>query len=432
MECARAVFERFGEELIDKDVGPGPRTPWTLEAFRGTLGKEGHKEFLGSAGVLFWLDLFKWAMPNQGVNPMEIKSFAQEYFNPAPAEGGGFKWPRPIGVAVTEVDTPGPRGRMRKISGDVMIYAFCWAWSEAMVDDTNPKQAEVLASFKAAALHVPMDFYLFELTADVERDIFTKGFQLMEDARKDEERFAPSGWQVCCLFAQARVMQAARGDSSPQAVEEFLSGVSFAASSEYRIALGSKMTELYLGLFDKVTKAGLGPQIEEARLEFGRGSVFDQVSKLILIAQKAPEPDLDFIIDLLRLRLRQGRCGPNVGRVTLLKTELPICVMVAELVKFITAWFVFPAGSPEARLLATVATPSTWARSEDAPSNDVITAKGVVKRLVGFVKGLYTGAWDHILVSLAAHGLEAGRGPGEVLPHPAEDGGLPQALHRGV
>ena len=168
------------------------------------------------------------------------------------------------------------------------------------------------------------------------------------------------------------------------------------------------MAELCLGLFDKITKAGLGPQIEELRVEFGRGSVFDQASKLILIAQKAPEPDLNFIIDLLRLRLRRGRCAPNAARATLLKTELPICTVVVELVKFITTWFVFPAGSPEARLLATVATPSTWARSEDAPSDDLIIVKGVVKRLVGFVKGLYTGAWDPALVEIASQMLKKG------------------------
>ena len=73
MESARAIVKVYGE-LSQQDVGPGPRTPWTIEAFRATLGKAGHGEFLGCAGVLFWLDLSKWAMPNQAVNPWRSRA----------------------------------------------------------------------------------------------------------------------------------------------------------------------------------------------------------------------------------------------------------------------------------------------------------------------------------------------------------------------
>ncbi len=59
----------------------------------------------------------------------------------------------------------------------------------------------------------------------------------LQDLRRTEERFAPGGWQVCCLLAQARLFtRTTNADANAAAaVEALLAGVQFAATSGYKI-----------------------------------------------------------------------------------------------------------------------------------------------------------------------------------------------------
>jgi hypothetical protein len=111
----------------------------------------------------------------------------------------------------------------------------------------------------------------------------------MEDFRKDEEEFAPGGWQMCCLFAQARLMQNSKvGDDSAQGVEKLLTRVNFAANSEYKVTGQSRTVEDGLRVYDRVMAAKAADILLESRVTLGVKSPLDSFSKLVIVSQKAP------------------------------------------------------------------------------------------------------------------------------------------------
>jgi hypothetical protein len=119
-----------------------------------------------------------------------------------------------------------------------MIYAFLLEWWERL-QQTTP--AAVVDGFLAAASHVPVNYHWIADTADFEEQVFILSIQLIEDLRKDEEAFAPGGWQMCKVFAQARRMETvAKGDSSPDGAVRLMEMVSYAKGSDYKVKKNDK------------------------------------------------------------------------------------------------------------------------------------------------------------------------------------------------
>ena len=256
------------------------------------------KQYRGVAGNLLWLKLDEWAIPNQKLSRHEVVTYAKEFFDvPKALEQGtdgncrGFQQDKPVVVAVTDATQAPAKGTMRKISMDKPIFAFLLTWKfwQKMPQTDHVKQTreKALALFRRQALHWPMDFVYFEPCPSLDQDIFKASFQIMEDTRREEEHFAPSGWQVCCLFAQARLMKKAEsGDASAKGVEDLLKDINFAKSSDYKIKAGSKVVEQGLRVYDRFTDAGVEELVREGASVFGRGSPFDQLSKLVVVSQK--------------------------------------------------------------------------------------------------------------------------------------------------
>ena len=101
----------------------------------------------------------------------------------------------------------GAFGAWRKISAYTQTYGFLYALRELIQATPHTRATlKVLDMMADLALHCPMVFFAFELQPDLEKNIYLKSFQLMEDFRKREEEQVPSGWEICCLWNQARNM----------------------------------------------------------------------------------------------------------------------------------------------------------------------------------------------------------------------------------
>ena len=330
----------------------------------------------------------------------------------------GFQQVKPVVIAVTDATQVPAKGTLRKISMDKAIFAFLLQWSawEQMPKTGSMKDTrdKALCLFRRQALHWPMDFVYFEPCPSLEQDIFKASFQIMEDTRREEEQFAPSGWQVCCLFAQARLMkQSESGDGSAQGVELFLKDINFANSSDYKIKAGSKVVEQGLRVYDRFTAAGVDELICDGASTFGRGSPFDQLTKLFIISQKVGDvgkPTIQFILQLLFVRLARGRTATDISRNQLGAQEMPLCLLVCDLVTYAFAAFPANAGAKQAEVLQRLATPAAWNNFLPHGAVDarvsIMFLKGFAKRLFGFVEALYDGSFDAVLSEMIGQNMK--------------------------
>ena len=91
-------------------------------------------------------------------------------------------------------------------------------------------------NFWDAARHVPINFVYFELSAEVEQNIYVHAMQIMEDFRSDEEAHAASAWQLCMMWSEARRMQTHAGAHADDAVigaVALLSKITYSRHSDY-------------------------------------------------------------------------------------------------------------------------------------------------------------------------------------------------------
>ena len=143
------------------------------------------------------LNLDAWSPGGQPITLKEALKYASEHYNAGKAikENKSLQWQKSIPVAVTSRESPGEIGQWRKIGMDKAVYALvCTTWKWAKEPDSEEKTAaiDLLAELWN---HAPIDFYYFEVNASLEKKVFLKAFQLMENIRREEEAFAPSGWE---------------------------------------------------------------------------------------------------------------------------------------------------------------------------------------------------------------------------------------------
>ena len=253
-------------------------------------------------------------MKNQKVTVMEAKDYAQKNFKthellkyysyldtrdavarpPPSKDPPSLEFQVPVAVAATgptaEQATMGALGAWRKISADTQTYGFLYALHELITTTPCKRSTEkVLNMMAELALHCPMDFYAFGLQPDVEKKIYLKSFQLMEDFRKREEEQAPSGWKICCLWNQARNMIDADKDINEGLLELF-SEIDFAASSEYNLVnLKRKIAKDCLTFFDRATTSGAEDIMPRARIDLQPRNALDQLSKMVKLSQATSE-----------------------------------------------------------------------------------------------------------------------------------------------
>ena len=111
---------------------------------------------------------------------------------------------KPVVCVVTDQDAMPVDGTLRKISNDKEVYPFFQQWYLWKYDppDKN-KQERMLEHFMRAALHCPIDYVYIAMNPALDMEIFKKSVAILEQFRKDEEKFATGGWQYCCISAKA-------------------------------------------------------------------------------------------------------------------------------------------------------------------------------------------------------------------------------------
>ena len=139
------------------------------------------------------------------------------------------------------------------MSLDLQTFGFISAWASLIrAKPHSDVTLKSLAAFRETALRCPMDFHFFGAKPDIEKQIFLKAFSIMEDFRKNEEMHAPGGWQVCCLFHQAKELQRvhSKGGAVPDPVADlcyFFCGLR--VCQDQRVQVGQKGGE---GVLDRV------------------------------------------------------------------------------------------------------------------------------------------------------------------------------------
>ena len=218
--------------------------------------------------------------------------------------------------------------------------------------------------------------FFFDGTAELEKNIYVASIQITEDFRRGEEVHAPRAWHLCKLWARGRELQqntalepsleAEAAAESPKADDgaartaELLSRVEYGRSCDYvdkqtRRVLSRTVSDA-LVLWERVTAAGVGDLLDRAGAEFGPRSPLGTMTKLVKLSQitqataaarkVALAPLLRRTIEVMFLRLRLRLVPEDEGFSTLSKTELPRCVLIADLLPTAMG-AVAPEGEPE-------------------------------------------------------------------------------------
>ena len=314
--------------------GEGPRTQFDPEQFAQKIAE--YQNYKGTAISLFKLKLDEWSIANQSVSIEEMDDYIKKHYTVQYINGkvvGKVQIDVPIPIAVFGQPFSNDV-KFTKLGMDLPLFAFIRAWhriigmytttavgmqkighKQGNADDKAVKLWKLHEVFKKAALHCPVDFYMFEPGPEMNKKLFVKSLSLNEELTTRQETLGAGGWRMVCLVAHARDLQKTTlGDDSPEAVDQLLQDVDWASSSDFKVIKqqdsgtssskdatsknrGSKMTEDVLLVHDRMSKADVVPILEQARVQLPKKSPLDAVSKLIMISQKAV---LMFIIILYR------------------------------------------------------------------------------------------------------------------------------------
>jgi hypothetical protein len=239
---------------------------------------ERHGEVRGVAVNLMWIRLSTWAITNQEVSLDEVDDCVAKDFNTSGAlvkkVGGGeyvgFTIPRVTHVVVHD-KTAFQKGDLRKVSNDVVIYAFLKVfhrWIKETSKSLESTRKSILAICERTVLHWPCTLIYKELKPDIEKDIFLYSVQLMETIKKDAEKHGSGGWQLVNLFAQAReVAKNLSGDMSAVGVQTLFANIDFAKSSGIDLNdKGAKQVQAMFLVYERATAAGIGHLLTKAKV----------------------------------------------------------------------------------------------------------------------------------------------------------------------
>ena len=227
-------------------VGGGPASGFKLDVYKHKM--ETNQEFSGTALQLRALNLKKHVYDQMVPSLYEAKEHATQVYMKYFADGNTARLPlRSVVVVSSDLETPGTYGTLFKITLDLQTWAVIWTLVEVYDAKVSkdPKYSEA-ARAKAldAVLHYPVDFIFIKMCSDFDRIVTKYAFQQMENIRKDEEQYAPSGWEVACIFDHVRTLNERHdNDPSESRVEEFFADMDFSKQAEYKVRKGNKTAE---------------------------------------------------------------------------------------------------------------------------------------------------------------------------------------------
>ena len=368
------------KDMRGSQAGPGKWNAFERDAVLKKLRDHGVAQ--GFAGNLAWIDLKKPALRGQTPSLLEIKKTGDEEFDvPTAMQSGCIDWKQPVVVAIFSLDDDefqvdkfsSPKGgALRKLSMDVSIAAFndkLKFWIEMEKKKTSSKTTSTTEAamkiFSQGILHCPMTFVYMAPGPDLDKRLFAKAFQTMEDFRKVSDDYAPSGWQVCASFAEVRDMHIAEaGDAGCNAgVEDFfIHSISFAASSDYgfkrKDKSSKKVTENHLWIYDSFKRAQADMLLADAKGEFGTQHQYHQVTKLLTLVQRSNKDPakLLFLVQASYFRLRRRLTEPDISKPALAAELKCLCVLY-DVTRCVPQNLGFEVSSAEFKVLAKMRDP---------------------------------------------------------------------------
>ena len=137
----------------------------------------------------------------------------------------------------TKPHPPKP-GELKRLNADIDVIVALLKVAQAIElynSDQTEQTRAVMNDYYVTVRHVVVDFHYVEPTPDIQRVIFTKAFQLLEDVKITEEEKSQSAWETSCSFHRVREDNTrVTGDASSAKVHEFIaSRITFAKGSDY-------------------------------------------------------------------------------------------------------------------------------------------------------------------------------------------------------
>ena len=395
------LFKSFSKIMKShKAIGDGPHLPFNTETFKQKMTDSG--SYRGSACNIMVLDLNKMVFANVGVNMTDVKSNAVRIATSSFQSDTRFEVLK-VTVACNDIESPGEFGTWRKLSMDLQ----CWSIAFIIVDATaHPKNYPDLTVARAisTACHHPVDFELFTDIANFTSATLLRSFQLLETLKTDEETYAPSGYEVAQVYAQARdIIKGRDGNIKEDSLRDLFSGIKWAKQSDYKLDSSRTASDL-MRMYDRMEEAGCGPLISDCRSKFSKSSCFYQTSKLnVIAASGSDDPDrLKFIVDLLYVRMLRGVMDEDTtSKSSLMKVTLPHVNCIYDIQRYIGATLKYTGASKFAtdlQVLGKLKSPLDWdvmLPMGNADARKVLLAvKKPTLNLVHLVDGLYSGSQE--------------------------------------
>jgi hypothetical protein len=415
----------MGCEKKDQSVCDGPYPKFNSFDCGDKLKNFG--SYNGTASSLLSLDCERWAMPGQPFELEECAHYAARNFAMATALAGdaNFRFDvRPLLVATTTAAFNDSDGKGRIISPDLPLKSFLSQYSKvrgthcANAKETLEKNM-MLSAMDRTAYHWPVDFKMFNASAEMDDVIMKKTIEMCQDIADANENLSLTGWQLICLFATIAGKLKAKGqtDISGASVAQFLEGINMASKSELKSLLtetGQRGLGDSLRAYERYQTAGVGGMFVSARLKFGRNCLLDGVTKLLRISShvggaKLTEsiPPLAFVCEWLYVRMSRGILDYDTSAAYLSKSVLPLAIQAFRLAAYALSTFQFGSVengnmSVDDEVLSVFKSPLGWDVGTaliplDKRKEKIMVMQTPAKNMFTLLDAIFTGEHDPIL-----------------------------------
>ena len=250
---------------------------------------------------LTWMKVLQMAPTNQNLSYAMVEKAAQTLWHQDGQPRLPQLWPRALNIPIACLTTDEPvKGEMTRYGCCLAVCSFWLTYYQAKTGGN----AALLQQMKTLAVNVPFDFKLFANQDEV-LNAAAEGLEANEMLR---ELFGLSGIVLINLVMEVRDMLGRRtsGKKDATAIAEHLATLRW---YDMKRCPKKDTCESYLhigGMLRRASRAQVA--IEIAAVKYGRDTIFDEPSKLLLFVQKSLNiQDFEFMMEgLLVNMIRTG------------------------------------------------------------------------------------------------------------------------------
>ena len=328
-----------------------------------------------------------------------------------------------IAIYVLDKTTAPAPGELKRLDHDVEVTATLLKLANTIENYNNDKTDQNKATMNdlcETLRHVVVDFHYVEPTPVLQSELFAKAFQLLEDVKITEEDRSQSAWETACSFNRVREDNLrASGDPSSAKVHEFMAAkVTFAKGSDYACRTTdthTKGADNALLVYDKITRSEVVSLVESAKHEFGLRSPLTQITKVILVCQKAGAEvaRVRWLVSFLYFRMKNNLLEHSCPVQQLKMKVLPEALLIHELVTALPPLLSYPRDHDGKSPIDTIWVTATSAnalwyerRQASKDHNDFGMALDLTpsaSMAVAFMDGLYRGEEDRVWPEMMAN-----------------------------